>query len=786
MEMLPLLCAQKKYLMPKNLVIVESPAKAKTIEKFLGPDFKVESSFGHIRDLDGVDRENKFSPTYVVSKDKKDIVAKLKKLAKDSETVWLASDEDREGEAIAWHLAETLKLDPLKTNRIVFHEITKKAISMAIEKPRRIDMQVVNAQQARRVMDRIVGFDLSPVLWKKVRAGLSAGRVQSVAVRLIVEREREIQSFKSSSDFRINASFSNSLGESFTTELNKSAQNEEGVEPMLESLSRNSFNVTSLLKKGAIRKPSGPFTTSTLQQEASRKLGYQVNRTMSLAQGLYESGLITYMRTDSLNLSQDAIQSATSVITQNYGEEYVQVRKFSTKSKGAQEAHEAIRPTDMSVRNGGNDEQQKKLYDLIWKRTIASLMSDARLERTTADIENNSGLKFIAKGEMISFDGYLKIYRESMQEEETGLLPKLEKGESVKLISASANQRFTRPPGRFSEATLVKSMEELGIGRPSTYAPTITTIQKREYVQKGISEGSERSFSRGIFSNQEWNWEKLKENSGSNKGKMIPTDLGNLVTDFLNQHFAPVMDYQFTAKMESDFDLVSTGSAPWTEVLADFYSNFSPLVGKAGEAERESGQRLLGIEPKSNRNIYVRLAKFGPVIQVGETTDEEKPKFVGLPKELRLETVTLDEALPLLTLPRIVGSYNGEEIITNNGRFGAYVQVKRSFVSLPDEITPFNVTEAQAIDLIVAKAAADAAAQLATFEGPEGVIEVRKGRYGPYIKYNKANFKIPKDIDPESLTAESTIKIINEAPPKKSKKPLNKTKKSVTKTKKKI
>ena len=757
--------------MSKNLVIVESPAKAKTIEKFLGPDFKVESSFGHIRDLENVDRENKFLPTYVVSKDKKDVVTKLKKLAKQSEIVWLASDEDREGEAIAWHLSETLKLDPSKTNRIVFHEITKKAITQAIEKPRKIDMEIVNAQQARRVMDRIVGFDLSPVLWKKVRAGLSAGRVQSVAVRLIVEREREILSFKASSDFKINASFSNSNGESFYSELNESASQKEDVEPMLNSISKGNFKIAELTKKSAKRKPSSPFTTSTLQQEASRKLGYQVNRTMSLAQGLYESGLITYMRTDSLNLSQDAIAEASKVIVEKFGEKYVQPRKFSTKSKGAQEAHEAIRPTNMSTLEGGADEQQKKLYDLIWKRTIASQMSDAELERTTANIENDAGLKFIARGEMISFDGFLKIHLDSSKDENSNLLPKLSQGEYVNLINATATERFSRPPGRFTEATLVKSMEELGIGRPSTYAPTITTIQKRGYVEKGISEGVIRTFSKGSFQNQKWTWETITEKTGSNKGKMTPTDLGNLVTDFLNQHFAPVMDYQFTAKMESDFDLISTGSAPWTEVLSDFYTGFSPLVGKAGDAERESGQRILGVDPKSGKNIYVRLAKFGPVVQLGETTDEEKPKFVGLPKEYGLETVSLEEVLPLLTLPRIVGTYKGDNIIANNGRFGAYVQVNRNFVSLPAEKTPYTVTEDEAIELIIAKAEADAAAQIAIFEGTNGIIEIRNGRFGPYIRHNKNNFKIPKNVKPETITLEVAEKIISEAPVKKTRKP---------------
>ena len=757
--------------MSKNLVIVESPAKAKTIEKFLGPDFKVESSFGHIRDLENVDRENKFLPTYVVSKDKKDVVTKLKKLAKQSEIVWLASDEDREGEAIAWHLSETLKLDPSKTNRIVFHEITKKAITQAIEKPRKIDMEIVNAQQARRVMDRIVGFDLSPVLWKKVRAGLSAGRVQSVAVRLIVEREREILSFKASSDFKINASFTNSNGESFYSELNESASQKEDVEPMLNSISKGNFKIAELTKKSAKRKPSSPFTTSTLQQEASRKLGYQVNRTMSLAQGLYESGLITYMRTDSLNLSQDAIAEASKVIVEKFGEKYVQPRKFSTKSKGAQEAHEAIRPTNMSTLAGGADEQQKKLYDLIWKRTIASQMSDAELERTTANIENDAGLKFIARGEMISFDGFLKIHLDSSKDENSNLLPKLSHGEYVNLINATATERFSRPPGRFTEATLVKSMEELGIGRPSTYAPTITTIQKRGYVEKGISEGVIRTFSKGSFQNQKWTWETITEKTGSNKGKMTPTDLGNLVTDFLNQHFAPVMDYQFTAKMESDFDLISTGSAPWTEVLSDFYTGFSPLVGKAGDAERESGQRILGVDPKSGKNIYVRLAKFGPVVQLGETTDEEKPKFVGLPKEYGLETVSLEEVLPLLTLPRIVGTYKGDNIIANNGRFGAYVQVNRNFVSLPAEKTPYTVTEDEAIELIIAKAEADAAAQIAIFESTNGTIEIRNGRFGPYIRQNKNNFKIPKNVKPETITLEVAEKIISEAPVKKTRKP---------------
>ena len=761
--------------MAKNLVIVESPAKAKTIEKFLGPDFKVESSFGHIRDLPardlGVDLEHDFAPKYAVSADKKDVVKKLKKLAKESETVWLASDEDREGEAIAWHLAEALELDALKTNRIVFHEITKDAIVKAIEEPRRIDMDLVNAQQARRVLDRIVGFELSPVLWKKVKRGLSAGRVQSVAVRLIVEREREIQAFQSESDFRIHAQFANVQGQPFHAEMPQGIGEQSAVESTLASLGSQPFHVADLEKKAATRKPAAPFTTSTLQQEASRKLGFSVNRTMSLAQGLYENGFITYMRTDSVNLSQEALQGAAAAISAQYGAHYVQTRTFSTKAKGAQEAHEAIRPTNLSVQNAGLDSAQKRLYDLIWKRTMASQMADAKLERTTAQLENAAGLRFVARGEMIAFDGFLKVYREGVDEEEedTGLLPTLAKGDAVTLLQATAQQRFTRPPGRFTEATLVKALEELGIGRPSTYAPTITTVQKRGYIQKGTNEGVERQFSVGTFKNGAWTWEERSEKTGSDKGRMVPTDMGNIVTDFLNAHFTSVMDYQFTAKMESDFDLVADGKVPWTEVLADFYRDFNQLIVDSADADRASGQRLLGEDPVSGKPVYARIARYGAVVQMGETTEEEKPRFAGIPEGLSVETITLQEALALFALPRTLGTYEGQALKASIGRFGPYVQVGKTFVSLPADVSPYTVTEAQAIELIQAKARAAAAAMLATFDGPEGAIVITDGRYGPYIKYSGANYRIAKGTEVSSLDAAACLALIEEQrknPPK--------------------
>jgi len=752
--------------MAKNLVIVESPAKAKTIEKFLGPDFKVESSFGHIRDLPnrdlGVDLEKDFAPRYAVSDDKKEVVKKLKKLAKESETVWLASDEDREGEAIAWHLAEALELDALKTNRIVFHEITKTAILKAIDQPRRIDMDLVNAQQARRVLDRIVGFELSPVLWKKVKRGLSAGRVQSVAVRLIVEREREIQAFESQSDFRIHGQFANPAGAAFSAEMPQGIAARNDVEQTLASLGNGPFHVASLEKKAASRRPAAPFTTSTLQQEASRKLGYSVNRTMSLAQGLYENGLITYMRTDSVNLSEDALAAAQDSITAQYGSQYVQIRRYSTKAKGAQEAHEAIRPTNLNVTTAGLDPGQKKLYELIWKRTMASQMADAKLERTTAQIDNTAGLRFVAKGEMIAFDGFLKVYREGVDEEEedAGLLPTLAEGDAIQLLRATAQQRFTRPPGRFTEATLVKALEELGIGRPSTYAPTITTVQKRGYVQKGVNEGVERAYAVGTFQQGAWTWEDKTEKTGSDKGRMVPTDMGNIVTDFLNEHFTTVMDYQFTAKMENDFDLVADGKVSWTEVLADFYQGFNGLIAKSADADRASGQRLLGTEPKTGKPVYARIARFGAVVQVGETTDEEKPRFAGIPEGMSVETITLEEALPLLSLPRTLGSYEGQPLKTSVGRFGPYVQVGKTFVSLPEELSPYTITEAEAIALIRAKAETTAAAQLASFNGPEGQIVVTQGRYGPYMKYNGANYPIPKTTEVSTLTAELALELI--------------------------
>ena len=758
--------------MSQNLVIVESPAKAKTIEKYLGSAFTVRSSFGHIRDLPergiGIDVTKNFAPEYVVSDDKKDVVAQLRKLAKTAETVWLASDEDREGEAISWHLAEALDLDMSKTKRIVFHEITKTAILKAVDNPRHIDMNLVNAQQARRVLDRLVGFELSPVLWKKVRTGLSAGRVQSVAVRMIVERERAIEQFVSDIDFRMEGRFAAPNGAGFSAEYHGNLTDQAAVNALAAALALGGFGVRTLEQKTAPRKPAAPFTTSTLQQEASRKLGMAVNRTMSLAQKLYENGHITYMRTDSVNLSDEAVNGARSAITEMYGANFAQTRRYTTKSAGAQEAHEAIRPTNMMVKSAGGDAAEKKLYELIWKRTLASQMADAQIDRTVAHL-SNSAAEFIARGEMIAFEGFLKVYREGVDEEEdeAGMLPPLKQGDAVELRSAMATQRFTRPPGRFTEATLVKSLEEEGIGRPSTYAPTISTIQKRGYVAKGVREGEVRHVAFAEWTGgSHWNWAQREEKFGSDKGRLVPTDIGNLVTDYLVAHFGGVMDYSFTAKMEAQFDEVAEGRAEWQTILGDFYAKFHPLVTQSEESERVRSIRVLGTHPESGRQISARLARFGPVVMLGGGDgDEADAKFVGIPEPFTLDKITLPDALELLRLPRVVGTYEGKPLRANFGRFGPYVQWDKTFASITAPMTPLSVTEAEAIELVQAKIASAAAAVIKTFSTPQGEVDLLKGRFGPYLKWGKENVKIPRGTEPESLTADDVLDLISKHQP---------------------
>ena len=753
--------------MAQNLLIVESPAKAKTIEKYLGSAYTVRSSFGHIRDLPergiGIDIHQGFAPEYVVSEDKKDVVAQLRKLAKAAETVWLASDEDREGEAISWHLAEALDLDVSKTKRIVFHEITQTAILKAVENPRRIDMNLVNAQQARRVLDRLVGFELSPVLWKKVRRGLSAGRVQSVAVRMIVERERAIEHFVSDVDFRMEGRFTAPNGAGFAAEYHGDLRDQAAVEALASALNLGGFQVRSLEQKTAPRKPAAPFTTSTLQQEASRKIGMAVSRTMSLAQKLYENGHITYMRTDSVNLSDEAVNGARHAITELYGAAFAQTRRYTTKSAGAQEAHEAIRPTNMLVKSAGNDAAEKKLYELIWKRTLASQMADAQIDRTVAHL-SNSAAEFIARGEMIAFEGFLKVYREGGDEEEdeAGMLPPLKQGDAVQLASATATQRFTRPPGRFTEATLVKALEEEGIGRPSTYAPTISTIQNRGYVAKGVREGEVRHVAFAEWTGgSQWNWSQREEKFGSDKGRLVPTDIGNLVTDYLVAHFGGVMDYSFTAKMEAQFDEVAEGRAEWQHILGDFYAKFHPLVTESEESERVRSVRVLGTHPESGRQVSARLAKFGPVVMLGGGDgDEADAKFVGIPEPYTLDKISLAEALELLRLPRLVGTYEGKPLRANFGRFGPYIQWDKTFASITPPATPLNVTEAEAIAFVEAKLAAAQASLMKTSSTPDGGVELRKGRFGPCRKWGKENVKIPRGTEPESLTADDVHELI--------------------------
>jgi DNA topoisomerase-1 len=752
--------------MAKNLVIVESPAKAKTIEKFLGKDFKVTSSFGHIADLPsrelGVDVDNDFVPKYVVDKEKKALVKKLKDLASKAELIWLASDEDREGEAISWHLAETLNLDSDRTRRIVFNSITKSAIQKAIENPRSIDYNLVNAQQARRILDRLVGYELSPVLWKKIKPGLSAGRVQSVAVRLIVEREREIEAFTPESSFRLVAEFRTEDNAVFTARLGKTYPDAAAARAFLKELQDASFKVSSLDTKPATKSPSPPFTTSTLQQEASRKLYFSVSRTMQVAQRLYEAGLITYMRTDSVNLSGEAIAAAKDAIVDNYGESYSKSRKFSSKSKGAQEAHEAIRPTDMGLQSPNLERDQSRLYELIWKRTLASQMSDARLERTQVGIANDrNDAQFSAKGEVIKFDGFLKVYLEGKDEEDTedqdGLLPALATGQVLLSNYIAATQRFSRPPYRYTEASLVKKLEELGIGRPSTYAPTISTIQNRGYVEKGTVEGSPRAYQQVVLESGALTEKTLSETVGSDKGKLVPTDIGMIVNDFLVTNFANILDYNFTAKVEKDFDDIATGEEDWKTILKDFYKDFHPNVAEVEEhAERASGERVLGEDPKTGRQVAARLGRFGPMVQIGTVDEEEKPLFASLLPDQSINTITYEEAMDLFKLPRDLGEYKGEAVQANVGRYGPYIRYGKKFVSLQADQSVFEIDMDAALELIDAKEKADA--PIAMYEGKE--VTRGKGRFGPFIKWDGMFININKKYDFDNLSEADITELI--------------------------
>ena len=757
--------------MAKNLVIVESPAKAKTIEKYLGADFKVVSSYGHISDLPdkelGVDVKRNFLPKYTVSSDKKKLVSELKTLAKKSNTVWLASDEDREGEAIAWHLSNVLELQKENTKRIVFNEITKTAIQHAIEHPRQIDQNLVDAQQARRVLDRLVGYELSPILWRKVQGGLSAGRVQSVTLRLVVEREREIENFVPKEIFKVQANFTTVKGSSFSAELSKTFSSEQKALSFLNQNIEVQFHIDSIEKKPATKSPAAPFTTSTLQQEASRKLGFSVSRTMQNAQRLYEAGLITYMRTDSVNLSKQALGQAASVIESNFGKQYVRTHLYVTKKKGAQEAHEAIRPTDLTRMEANVEYDQKRLYDLIWKRTLASQMSLAKLERTVAKIiTDKHSHAFVARGEVVVFDGFLKLYLEGVDDpldEDQSLLPAMKKGELVHSQQIVATQRFSRPPYRYSEASLVKKLEELGIGRPSTYAPTISTVLNRKYVAKGTHEGDQRTYKQLLLKYNKLTTENKSEKTGSQKGKLVPTDIGFLVNDFLINNFKDIVDYGFTASIEQDFDRVATGNSEWESIMKQFYSNFHPVVEDVKKnATRETGQRILGTDPKTGRQLSVRLGKFGPMAQLGTVDDEEKPLFASIPDSLSLAKITFEEALNLFKLPATIGEYQGLPVQANNGRYGPYVLHNNVFVSLPKGTDPLTVTLEQAIACIEQKRKDDA--PIATYEG-QGVTK-GKGRFGPFIKWNGWFINVSKQYDFDDLS-EKDIKELIDAKKKK-------------------
>lgn len=759
--------------MSKNLVIVESPAKAKTIGKFLGNEFEVMSSMGHIRDLSekglGIDFENNYAPQYEVSADKKKIVSELKKAAKSSETVWLASDEDREGEAIAWHLAEELKLKKENTRRIVFHEITKDAILHAVENPREIDINLVDAQQARRVLDRIVGFELSPVLWRKVRPSLSAGRVQSVAVRLIVEREREINNFNPEASYRVSALFTSKdaagTNVELKAELSQRFKTKEEALAFLELCKSAKFTVDSIEKKPLKKSPAPPFTTSTLQQEASRKLGFSVTQTMVVAQKLYESGKITYMRTDSVNLSALAIGTAKQEIIQMAGEKYVKIRQFSTKTKGAQEAHEAIRPTYISSHTIEGTAQEKRLYDLIWKRTIASQMADAELEKTNIYINiSGSNHQFIASGEVIIFDGFLKVYLESTDDEPdaetSGILPTIKKGESLTSNEILAQERFTQRPPRYTEASLVRKLEELGIGRPSTYAPTISTIQNRNYVEKGDRQAIKRDFNVLKLKDGKISDKIKSENTGAEKSKLFPTDIGLVVNDFLFEYFPNIMDYNFTANVEKEFDHIAEGKVKWTKSIDNFYKKFHPVVESTlKNSERQVGERILGIDPKSGRQIAVKIGKFGPIAQIGKSEEEEKPVFASLHRNQSIESITLEEALELFKLPREIGEFENKEMIAAIGRFGPYIRHDGKFYSLPKTDDPLEISAERAVEIIEAKRESDKNKVIHIF-GQNGEIQVLNGRFGAYIAFEKNNYKIPKNTDVATLTEEQCREII--------------------------
>jgi len=755
--------------MPKNLVIVESPAKAKTIEKFLGKDYKVESSYGHIADLPqkelGVDVENNFQPKYVVNSDKKDVVSKLNKAAKKSDMVWLASDEDREGEAIAWHLYDELKLKDAKTKRIVFSEITKTAIQKALKNPRGINYNLVNAQKARRVLDRLVGYELSPVLWRKVKGGLSAGRVQSVSVRLIVEREREIRDFDVDTFFKVEAIFITQDGSSFKAKLPKRLKSLKEARFFLEQCLGANFSVSDLDKKPAQKKPSPPFTTSTLQQEAARKLYFPVAKTMSMAQRLYESGHITYMRTDSVNLSDQAKKGAEKEIVKAYGDKYHKSRNYKGKSKGAQEAHEAIRPTDFSKHQVPAERDQQRLYELIWKRTISSQMSNAQLERTTVRINADTHSEtFVARGEMIKFEGFLKVYLESKDEDEDdqeqgGLLPKITIGDKLNTQHIESTQGFTRPPSRYTEASLVKKLEELGIGRPSTYAPTISTIQNRKYVEKSNIEGHKRHYKKLRLKSDKIKEIDLSEITGADKNKLIPTDVGMVVNDFLVNHFEGILDYNFTAKLEQDFDEIAEGEEKWTEVISEFYNKFHPNVEDvAKNAEREVGERILGTDPKSGKPVKARLGKYGPMVQIGSVEDDEKPRFAGLKPNQTLNSITFEEAMDLFKLPKVLGEYKGENVETNVGRYGPYVKYGKKFASLPKGEDPLEVDYERAIGVIKAKEKAEE--PIYTYKGKG--VQKGKGRFGPFLKWDGMFINVNKKYDFDNLSEADIIELIEQ------------------------
>jgi DNA topoisomerase-1 len=767
----------------ENLVIVESPAKAKTIERFLGSDYKVMSSYGHIRDLKkkeiSIDMDT-LMPYYEIPEEKKKLVAELKSQAKKAKQIWLASDEDREGEAISWHLCEVLGLDEKNTKRIVFHEITKPAILNAIQTPRELDMNLVNAQQARRVLDRLVGFRLSPVLWRKVKPSLSAGRVQSVAVRLIVEREREIQAFHSEPYYRINAVFLLSEGKNSVNEvraeLNTRFSTLEEANAFLEKCRNAQFTIQNVVKKPLKRTPPPPFTTSTLQQEASRKLGFTVSQTMMVAQHLYENGLITYMRTDSVNLSALCINASEEEITKLYGKEYSKPRNYKTHAKGAQEAHEAIRPTYMSNTSIEGTAQEKHLYELIWKRTAASQMSEASIEKTTATI-SISGLNevFVATGEVVKFDGYLKVYHESNDEENnleepSHALPHLEEGQILVYDNITATERFTQGPIRYTEASLVHKLEELGIGRPSTYAPTISTIQQRDYVQKGDKKGEERNYSIHTLKNDKITIHNKKEMVGGDKGKLLPTDIGIVVNDFLIEYFPSILDYNFTARVENQFDKIAEGKAQWKNMIRKFYDDFNPIVEKTMNirAEHKAGERLLGNDPKTHKPVYVKIGRYGPIVQIGSADDEEKPLFAQLPNELSMESLTLEEALELFKLPRDLGMLEGKKVIVGSGRFGPYIQHNKKYVSLPKDEDPLTVSFERAVELIKEKQKQEAQRHLKTF-AEDSKLEVLNGRYGPYIAYDGTNYRLPKAMHAKAaeLTYEECMKVVQSAPAKK-------------------